>query len=91
MSSKLHEDLLKDLSLMLDDSEDYNVIIQVGENHNAKEFRVHSNILRARSPYFRSALSVKWGNNNNSRVKRGHVTVFKKSHISPRVFEIILK
>ncbi|GES81719.1 hypothetical protein GLOIN_2v1722020 [Rhizophagus clarus] len=91
MDSKLHDDLIKDLSSMINDSEDYNVIIQVGENHNTKEFRIHSNILRARSPYFRKQLSAKWGSNNHSKFKRDHITVFKKSHISPNVFEIILK
>jgi hypothetical protein len=92
MNSKFHSDLAKDLSLMLNDKEDYNVIIKVGENHNMKEFRIHSNILRARSPYFKSALSAKWTtkrNNNNSA--RNNIIEFKKPNIDPKVFEIILK
>ena len=37
-----HYGLSKDLSLILNNADDYNVIIQVGENKNVKEFRVHS-------------------------------------------------
>jgi uncharacterized membrane protein len=91
MDSELHKDLLKDYSSMLYDSEDHDVIIQVGEDHNTKDFRIHSNILRARSPYFRSELSTKWGSNNSNNFKRGYTTMLKKPHISPNVFEIILK
>jgi hypothetical protein len=78
-------DLSQDLSLMLNDADDHNVIIQVGENHNMKEFRAHSSILRARSPYFKSALSTKWNNTKNNMIE------FKKPNIKPTVFEIILK
>jgi hypothetical protein len=57
MTSFFHSNLSKDLSLILNDADDYNVIIQVGENNNTKEFRTHSVILRARSPYFKGVLS----------------------------------
>ena len=60
-----HADLSQDLSLMLNDADDYNVVIQVGENQNMKEFRAHSNILRARSSY---ALSDYWITTKNDRV-----------------------
>ena len=92
MDSNFHADLSQDLSLMLSDADDFNVIIQVGENHNMKEFRIHSNILRARSPYFKSALSDKWTakrDTNNS--KKSNIIEFKKPNIDPNVFEIILK
>ena len=42
----------------LDNVYDYDVIIQVGEDQNTKEFRAHSEILRDHSPYFKSALSA---------------------------------
>ncbi len=54
MTSVFHSNLSKDLSLILRDSDGFNVIIQVGENQNAKEFYAHSMILRARSPYSKS-------------------------------------
>jgi hypothetical protein len=86
MASKFHSSLSNDLSLMLNDADDHNVIIQVGENQNTKEFRAHSNILRARSPYFKSALSAGWINKNNN-----NMIEFKKPNVNPTVFEVILK
>ena len=80
-----HADLSQDLSLMLNDADDHNAIIQVGKDQNVKEFRAHSNLLRARSPYFKSALS------SNGITKKNNMIEFKKPNINPTVFEIILK
>ncbi|GBB88916.1 hypothetical protein RclHR1_15530003 [Rhizophagus clarus] len=85
MASIFHHNLSKDLSLILDDADDYNVIIQVGENQNTKEFRAHSVILRARSPYFKSALSENW------ITKKGNMIMFSKPNLSPTIFDMILK
>ena len=85
MASKFHASLSQNLLLMLNDSDDFNVIIQVGENSNVKEFRAHSNILRTRSPHFKSALSAKWITEKDNMIE------FKKSNINPTVFEMILK
>ncbi|EXX56508.1 uncharacterized protein OCT59_006012 [Rhizophagus irregularis] len=87
MTSKSNSSLSKDLSLMLNDSDDYNVIIYVGKNPNIKEFRAHTNILRARSPYFKGALSNLWIRNRNN----DNMIEFKKPNINPDVFEIILE
>jgi hypothetical protein len=80
-----HADLSRELLLMLNDADDHDAIIQAGENQNVKEFRAHSNILRARSPYFKSALS------SNEVTKKNNMIEFKKPNIKPNVFEIILK
>jgi hypothetical protein len=85
MTLIFHSGLSKDLSLILNNPDDYNVIIQVGENQNAKEFRAHSIILRARSPYFKSALSTDW------ITKKNNMIMFKKPNITPSVFDMILK
>ncbi|GBC02512.1 hypothetical protein RclHR1_04660005 [Rhizophagus clarus] len=85
MSSFLYSNLSKDLSLILDDSDDYNVLIQVGENENTKEFRAHSVILRARSPYFKGALSSHW------ITKKNDMIMFNKPNITPNIFDIILR
>ncbi|PKK72426.1 BTB-domain-containing protein [Rhizophagus irregularis] len=97
MVSKFYSSLSQDLSLILNDSDDCNVIIVVGKNQNIREFRAHSYILRARSPYFRSALLKKefqstfiasadgWITSSNNAIK------FKKPNIDPAVFEIILR
>ena len=85
MTSIFHSSLSKDLSLILDDADDYNVIIQVGENQNTKEFRAHSVILRARCPYFKSALSASWV------TKKDNMMMFNKPNITPSVFDMIIK
>jgi len=85
MATKFHSGLSKDLFSMLSDADEHNVIIQVGGNQNTKEFRVHSNILKARSPYFKSAFSAGWIVKNNNMIE------FKKPNINPTVFEMILK
>ena len=69
----------------MNSGEGHDVIIQVGENQDMKKFRAHSVILRARSPYFKSALSTNWIKTENNMI------VFNKSNITPTVFDMILK
>ncbi|PKC66716.1 BTB-domain-containing protein [Rhizophagus irregularis] len=85
MTSFFYPNLSKDFSLILNDADDYNVIIKVGENENTKEFRAHSVILRARSPYFKSALSSNW------ITKKNDMIMFKKTNITPNIFNLILR
>lgn len=89
MHEKVHGEFLsslsRDLSMLLVDTEDYNMIINVGEKDNTKTFRVHSIILRVRSPYFRTALSNEWAKIENNLI------TFNKPNIRPIVFEVILK
>ncbi|CAG8667391.1 2670_t:CDS:2, partial [Dentiscutata heterogama] len=75
--TKFFDDLSKDFSQLLEESDDYDVTIQAGEKSDVKEFNVHSNILRARSPYFKTALSNKWATHKNG------VIAFKKPNIAP--------
>jgi len=77
--------LSQNFSQLLDDADDYNVIIKVGKNQNTKEFRAHSNILRARSPYFKRALSQNWVKKKNDIIN------FSKPNISPTAFEMIIR
>lgn len=72
---------------MLYDADDHDVIIRVGQDYNIKEFRAHSSILRARSAYFKSALSSKWIDKKNEN----GIIEFEKPNINPNIFEIILK
>jgi hypothetical protein len=85
MSLAFYSGLSRDLSLILDDADDYNVIIKVGEKNNIKEFKAHSVILRARSTYFKSALSREWITKENDMI------VYDKPNITPKVFDMILK
>ncbi|RIA93832.1 BTB/POZ protein [Glomus cerebriforme] len=84
MASKFHTGLLKDISSLLNDADDFNVIIKVGDNENTKEFRAHSVILRARSPYFKTALATKW------ITKKNDMILFEKPNITPTVFDMVL-
>ncbi|RIA90660.1 hypothetical protein C1645_875962 [Glomus cerebriforme] len=85
MISIFHSGLSKDYSSTLNDPDDFNVIIQAGINKNIKEFRAHSVILRARSPYFKIALSTDW------ITKRNNIFMFNKPNITPIIFDMILK
>ena len=85
MASEFFSGLSQNFSQLLDESDDYNTIINIGENDNTKEFHVHSNILRARSPYFKRALSSNWV------TKKNDMNYFTKSNISPTVFEMIIR
>jgi hypothetical protein len=55
------------------------------EDPNVKEFHAHSNILCARSQYFRSVFSNEWAE------KRGGKFIFRKPSISPQLFSIVLR
>ncbi|CAI2170266.1 20203_t:CDS:2 [Funneliformis geosporum] len=81
--SEFYKNLSIDFSALLDHSDDYNVVIRVGEEEKA--FQAHSVILRARSPYFKTALSSDWAR------KEGGSIVFTKPNVTPTVFEIILR
>ncbi|CAG8467642.1 2485_t:CDS:2 [Funneliformis mosseae] len=73
--------LSRDLSLRLNDGDDFNVIIQISEDKNAKSFRAHSIILRARSSYFKRVLSV---------TKKNDLITQYKPNFTPVVFNMIL-
>ena len=87
MASEFFPILSQNFSKLLDEADDYdcNVIIKVGSNLNTKEFHVHSNILKVRSPYFKSALSQNWVTKKNDMIS------FTKPNISPVVFELIIR
>jgi len=56
MTSIFHSGLSKDFSLILNDDDDFNIIIQVGENQNTKEFR-HIQLFYGQVPNISKVLS----------------------------------
>src|SRR5437764_10573896 len=52
--------LVDDLTNLFNESDHYDVEIEIGENENIKIFKAHSNILKSRSSYFKAALSGGW-------------------------------
>ncbi len=77
--------LSQNFSQLYDNADDCNVIIEVGDFPNTKEFRAHSLILRARSPYFNRAFSQNWITERNNIIR------FNKPNFSPIVFEMIIR
>src|SRR5437763_14025186 len=77
--------LVNDLTNMLTDADFHDIEIKVGTDQNVKTFKAHSSILRARSSYFKVALSSKW----IRKIEDG-IILFEKENISPKVFEVIL-
>jgi BTB/POZ domain len=85
MSFEYPQEIINDYEKLLESGEEYDVIIYVGEDEDVEEIHAHSNILRIRSQYFRTALS-----NELAKRKDGKFT-FKKNNISPQFFKIILR
>ena len=79
------EDLSQSFNRLLDDLDDYNVIIEVGTGSALRRFAAHSVILRARSSYFKTALSSRWAK------KQGGYYIFSKPNVNPDVFRLILR
>jgi len=77
--------LLNDLTKLLN-SDYYDMEIKVGSEDEVRTFKVHSAILRARSPYFEVVLSNNW----TKKSEDGSIILFEKENISPKVFETLL-
>ncbi|CAG8490133.1 6481_t:CDS:2 [Acaulospora colombiana] len=85
-SSEFLNTLSNDLSWLLDNTEDCDVILQVGQEPNIRKFYAHIALLRARSSYFRLALSKEW-----AKREEDGLVLFHKPNIYPEIFEEILK
>ncbi|CAG8492448.1 34786_t:CDS:2 [Racocetra persica] len=80
----LENALLRDIKNLSNESEGYDVMLQVGQHPEIDSFRAHFLILHARSSYFRSILSSnKWGEESNE-------CVLLLPSISPCVFKVLL-
>ncbi|RHZ72292.1 hypothetical protein Glove_243g50 [Diversispora epigaea] len=87
MALKFLDKLSKDFSELLNDKEEYNVVIEVDQEPNKKTFTAHSAILRYRSSYFnKELLNTIVTNDDNNNIK-----TITKPNISAQIFEIILK
>jgi len=77
--------LVNDLTNLLNESDHYDVEMKIGIDDDIKIFKAHSHILKARSLYFKAALSNSW----LKRAENG-IILFEKNDISPRIFEVLL-
>ncbi|CAB4385508.1 unnamed protein product [Rhizophagus irregularis] len=85
MSSKFLAELSNDYEKLFETEIGYDVIIYAGEEQNVKEIHAHSNILCARSQYFRTAFSNEWAKKEDGKF------ILRKQNISPHLFDIILR
>ncbi|RGB38438.1 hypothetical protein C1646_812616 [Rhizophagus diaphanus] len=85
MSFKQSQEVINDYEKLLESDEEYNVIIHAGENENVEVIHGHSNILRIRSQYFRTAFS------NELTEKKDGKFIFIFPNILPQFFKIILR
>ncbi|RIB12424.1 hypothetical protein C2G38_25600 [Gigaspora rosea] len=84
MTTKIIEKLLKDYIELLNDEEDFNVIISVGKIPDVKTFKTHSIILKNRSLYFRNELA-------NINKDKNNIKPINLNHVSIQQFDIIIK
>ncbi|RHZ88766.1 hypothetical protein Glove_21g336 [Diversispora epigaea] len=83
MESSFFSDMAEDFKQLFETMESYDIKIYAGDD--SQEIHAHSLVLRARSPYFRGALSNEW-----VKMEKEYF-LFKKPNISAQVFKIILK
>ncbi|RIB11624.1 hypothetical protein C2G38_2042511 [Gigaspora rosea] len=81
---KFFDLLSNNLNELLKNSDEYNVIIEVGQEPNIKAFKAHSIILSSRCLYFKDKLAAITYNDNNKKI-------IKQTNVSIEVFEIIIK
>ncbi|RHZ87678.1 hypothetical protein Glove_33g35 [Diversispora epigaea] len=82
MSLKFFDKLSQNFIELLNDKNDYNVVIEV--ENKEKSFTAHSNVLKYRSSYFRQELENIQPNENN-------IKIITKPSISSKIFDAILK
>ncbi|RHZ87600.1 hypothetical protein Glove_33g188 [Diversispora epigaea] len=82
MSLKFFEKLSQNFIELLDDKDDFNVIIEV--ENKEKSFTAHSNVLKYRSSYFRKELE-------NIQPNEKNIKIITKPSISSKIFDVILK
>ena len=85
MSKSFHTHLSNNFLQLFESGKNFDLLLYAGCERNRKEFKVHTQILCARSTYFQAALSEKW------LKKEGDYYVFEKANVEADVFEIILR
>src|SRR5436853_559416 len=85
MESTLYSEILTNFENLYESKENYDVVIQAGEEPNIKELYAHSVVLRCQSDYFRTAFSKNWEEKNDRKY------IFNKPNILPNVLEKILR
>ncbi|RHZ76387.1 hypothetical protein Glove_198g107 [Diversispora epigaea] len=85
MTLNFYENLSNDYIKLLENGDEHNIIIEVGETPVMQTFKVHSTVLCYRCPYLYDEFK-KSTINNDDKIK-----IIQKSQISAKVFNFILK
>src|SRR5436305_9181121 len=85
MPKKVLDALIKEYDDVLANGEFSDTEILVGQEPDTKVFKIHSVILKIRSPYFRAALSKDWLKKENDIIK------LNQPNISVKVFSILIR
>ncbi|RIB15561.1 ICP0-binding domain of ubiquitin-specific protease 7-domain-containing protein [Gigaspora rosea] len=84
MTTKFFDQLCNNLTKLLENSDEHNVIIKVGQDPNIQAFKAHSIILNSRCLYFKDKLAAITYNDNNMKI-------IDQTNVSIEIFDIIIR
>ncbi|RHZ48320.1 hypothetical protein Glove_553g15 [Diversispora epigaea] len=85
MALNFYENLSNDFIKLLENGDEHNIIIEVGERPVMQTFKVHSTVLCYRCPYLYNEF-IKSKINNDDKIR-----IIQKPLISSKVFNVIIK
>ncbi|RHZ81869.1 hypothetical protein Glove_117g202 [Diversispora epigaea] len=85
MALKFYENLSNNFIKLLENGDEHNIIIEVGERPAMQTFKVHSTVLCYRCPYLYDELKKSTINNDDN------IRIVQKPLISAKVFNVIIK
>ncbi|RHZ81867.1 hypothetical protein Glove_117g200 [Diversispora epigaea] len=85
MTLNFYENLSNDYIKLLENGNEHNIIIEVGERPVMQNFKVHSTVLCYRCPYLYDEFKKSTINNEDN------IKIIQKPQISAKVFNIIIK
>ncbi|RHZ89562.1 hypothetical protein Glove_13g195 [Diversispora epigaea] len=85
MTLNFYENLSSDFIKLLENGDDHNVIIEVGESSIMQPFKVHSTVLCYRCPYLYDEFKKSTMSNDDN------IKIIQKPQISAKNFDIIIK
>ncbi|RHZ89660.1 hypothetical protein Glove_13g211 [Diversispora epigaea] len=85
MALNFYENLSSDFIKLLENGDEHNVIIEVGESSIMQPFKVHSTVLCYRCPYIYNEFKKSTISNDDN------IKIIQKPQISAKIFDIIIK
>ena len=85
MALNFYENLSSDFIKLLENGNENNIIIEVGESSIKQPFKVHSTVLCYRCPYLYDEFKKSTISNDDN------IRIIQKPQISVKIFDIIIK